>query len=98
MPVDEFAFDLHQHRGIVLLTLARVSGEIDPAPIFAEDARHTVMDAVDNDPDFRAVVRPDLYADDHVPLDFNVVPGAEKVARLAIIRIARLRLGRRRAQ
>ena len=96
--VDPFPVDFHKDCGIILFAILRVSGDEEGAAILAENAWLAVSQTEDRHPDPAAIFRPDLDADYQIALDLDIIPGAEKVARLPIERIARLRIGGSGAQ
>jgi hypothetical protein len=93
MPVHEFAVDANKYRRIILLALLWIFSDIKMAAIFAEDARLAVAETVNGNADARSILRSDYDLHHHIAANFNVIPGTEIVARLAIQRITGLRVG-----
>jgi len=97
--LHEIPVDPDEDRGIILLAIFRVSGDIEIAPIFAEHARLAIVQTENGDADAPAIVGPDLAvvgpdldAHDEVPLHLDVIPRSVEIGWLAIKRIAGLRL------
>jgi hypothetical protein len=89
--LNPLAVDPDEDGGIILFASLWIFGHEERTPIFSEYARFAISQTVDNHADAPAIFRTDFNAKDDVSLYFNVIPRAEKVARLAIIGVARLR-------
>jgi uncharacterized protein with GYD domain len=94
----KFAVDLDVDRRIVLFAVLRIFGEIEAAPVFAEDAWLSIAKAKYDNADVPPLIRLNDDPDDLVFLDFNVVPSAKEIRRFPIKRVARIRLCGARAQ